>query len=53
MSQAADTMRVLVADDEPSIRFVLQEVLESLGHAVVAVEDGDAALRALRDASTT
>ena len=47
MSQAADTMRVLVADDEPSIRFVLQEVLESLGHAVVAVEDGDAALRAL------
>ncbi|MAG30069.1 MAG: two-component system response regulator [Deltaproteobacteria bacterium] len=40
-------MRVLVADDEPSIRFVLQEVLESLGHRIVAVEDGDAALREL------
>jgi two-component system nitrogen regulation response regulator GlnG len=43
-----DRMRVLVADDEPSIRFVLQETLESLGHEVKAVEDGDAALRALQ-----
>jgi len=41
-------MRVLVADDEPSIRFVLQETLETLGHEVKAVEDGDAALRALQ-----
>ncbi|HEB89786.1 MAG TPA: sigma-54-dependent Fis family transcriptional regulator [Deltaproteobacteria bacterium] len=40
-------MNVLVADDEPSIRFVLGEVLESLGHHVVAVEDGDAALAEL------
>jgi len=40
-------MRVLVADDEPSIRFVLQEVLEGLGHSIVAVEDGDAAAREL------
>jgi two-component system nitrogen regulation response regulator GlnG len=40
-------MRVLVADDEPSIRFVLQETLEALGHQVVAVEDGDQALREL------
>jgi two-component system nitrogen regulation response regulator GlnG len=37
-------MHVLVADDEPSIRFVLTEVLEELGHRVLAVEDGDAAL---------
>ena len=37
-------MQVLIADDEPSIRFVLTEVLEGLGHRVVAVEDGDAAL---------
>ncbi|MFO0690705.1 MAG: sigma-54 dependent transcriptional regulator [Myxococcota bacterium] len=43
-----DRMRVLVADDEPSIRFVLQETLESLGHEVKAVEDGEAALRALQ-----
>ena len=37
-------MQVLVADDEPSIRFVMTEVLEGLGHQVVAVEDGDSAL---------
>ncbi|MBY0401078.1 sigma-54 dependent transcriptional regulator [Myxococcota bacterium] len=43
-----DRMRVLVADDEPSIRFVLEETLSSLGHEVKAVEDGDAALRALQ-----
>ncbi|MBW2423145.1 MAG: sigma-54-dependent Fis family transcriptional regulator [Deltaproteobacteria bacterium] len=40
-------MRILIADDEASIRFVLQEVLEELGHEIVAVEDGDAALREL------
>jgi two-component system nitrogen regulation response regulator GlnG len=40
-------MRVLVADDEASIRFVLQEVLEGLGHEVTVVEDGDAAARTL------
>ncbi len=44
MSEAA---RVLVADDEPSIRFVLREILESAGHAVVDVDSGDAALEAL------
>ena len=44
MSRAA---RVLVADDEPSIRFVLCETLESAGHEVVAVESGETALAAL------
>jgi two-component system nitrogen regulation response regulator GlnG len=38
---------VLVADDEPSIRFVLREALEEQGCEVVAVEDGDAALESL------
>jgi two-component system nitrogen regulation response regulator GlnG len=38
---------VLVADDEPSIRFVLRETLESAGHEVVDVATGDAALEAL------
>lgn len=47
MSSPSQTMRILVADDEPSIRFVLQETLESLDHQVVAVEDGDQALREL------
>ncbi len=47
MSGAGEGMNVLVADDEPSIRFVLQEALEGLGHRVTAVEDGDEAQRAL------
>ena len=48
MTAQDDRMRVLVADDEPSIRFVLQETLESLGHEVKAVDDGESALRALQ-----
>ena len=44
MSEAA---RVLVADDEMSIRFVLRETLESAGHEVVEVASGEAALQAL------
>jgi two-component system nitrogen regulation response regulator GlnG len=39
--------RVLVADDEPSIRFVLRETLTELGCEVEDVEDGEAALDAL------
>jgi two-component system nitrogen regulation response regulator GlnG len=39
--------RVLVADDEPSIRFVLRETLEDGGCEVVDVDSGDAALEAL------
>ncbi|MFK7895013.1 MAG: sigma-54-dependent transcriptional regulator [Myxococcota bacterium] len=47
MTLARERIRILVADDEPSIRFVLEETLESLGHEVVSVEDGEAALREL------
>jgi len=36
--------RVLVADDEPTIRFVLRETLEEEGFEVEEVADGDAAL---------
>jgi two-component system nitrogen regulation response regulator GlnG len=43
----ATPARVLVADDEPSIRFVLRETLEQSGHQVVDAEDGDQALEAL------
>ncbi len=39
--------RVLIADDEASIRFVLRETLETSGHEVVEVDSGDAALEAL------
>jgi len=43
----SDSARVLVADDEPSIRFVLRETLESAGHEVVDVGSGDEAMEAL------
>ena len=39
--------RVLVADDEPSIRYVLREALEEEGYEVTDVADGDAALEAM------
>jgi two-component system nitrogen regulation response regulator GlnG len=39
--------RALVADDEPSIRFVLREALEAAGLEVTDVDSGDAALEAL------
>ncbi|MEN8160884.1 MAG: sigma-54 dependent transcriptional regulator, partial [Myxococcota bacterium] len=39
--------RVLVADDEPGIRFVLRETLEEAGHEVVEAATGDEALAAL------
>jgi two-component system nitrogen regulation response regulator GlnG len=39
--------RVLVADDEPSIRFVLREALEEEGFEVTDVDNGEAALTAL------
>jgi len=43
--------RVLIADDEASIRFVLRETLEGEGHAVTDVASGDAALAALAEGS--
>ena len=43
----SERARVLVADDEASIRFVLRETLESAGHEVVEVASGEAALQAL------
>ncbi len=39
--------RVLIADDEDSIRFVLRETLEEEGCSVVEVDNGDAALEHL------
>jgi len=39
--------KILIADDEYSIRFVLREALEAHGHTVVEVEDGDQALKKL------
>jgi CheY-like chemotaxis protein len=41
--------KILLVDDEPSIRLVLKAVLESVGYAVTTAEDGFVALRAIRN----
>ena len=41
--------RILIADDEPSIRFVLREALEGAGHEVAEAANGDEAREALHD----
>jgi two-component system nitrogen regulation response regulator GlnG len=45
----SDTARVLVADDEASIRYVLRQTLEEAGHDVVDVDSGEAAWKALAE----
>ena len=47
MNDDPKNARILVADDESSIRFVLREALETAGHTVDEVASGDAALEAL------
>jgi len=44
---AENAARVLIADDEESIRFVLRETLEEISCEVVDVDNGDDALEAL------
>ena len=39
--------RILIADDEKSIRFVLREALEEGGHSIEEAVDGDEALQKL------
>lgn len=41
-------MHILVVDDEESVRFALQEVLEHAGHRVCCAFNGEAALRMMR-----
>jgi two-component system nitrogen regulation response regulator GlnG len=43
--------RVLIADDEESLRWVLERGLRQAGYDVVAVGDGDAAVRAFEEGS--
>ncbi len=38
---------ILIVDDEPDLRMTLAAILQKAGHSVTAVEDADAALRAL------
>jgi len=41
--------KILVADDERSIRLVLKKYLQSKGHTVVEASDGEEALRVLKE----
>ncbi|HUJ18609.1 MAG TPA: PAS domain S-box protein [Nitrospirota bacterium] len=45
--------RVLVMDDEEVIRMVTRELLHELGHEAVFVENGEAALKAYREAKAS
>lgn len=40
--------RILVIDDDPSIRFLLRELLEDAGHEVKEAPDGRAGLKSYR-----
>ena len=46
--KAKDSYRVLVADDEETLRNLLAEILASLGHEATVVSSGEAALDELR-----
>ena len=42
-------LSIVVADDEPSLRWSISAILESEGHRVVEAEDGEAALGLLQE----
>lgn len=48
MKQPDTRLRVLVADDDPTVSLLMQASLEAQGYAVTVVEDGAAALAAFR-----
>ncbi len=50
MTQSPTPARVLIADDEDGLRWVLERGLRQAGYEVTAVRDGDEALRAFSDA---
>lgn len=42
---------ILVIDDEPQIRFLFREALESAGHVVLEAADGEAGMRIVKERS--
>lgn len=40
---------ILVIDDEPKIRYLFREALESAGHVVLEAGDGEAGMRIVRE----
>ncbi len=51
MPKESPTLRVLVVEDEPLIRWSVTEMLAQAGHTVLEAGDGASALRAVREAS--
>ena len=49
MERNSPSLRVLVVDDEPLIRWSLAETLAGSGHAVIEAADGESAVRTLTD----
>ena len=45
MTESGAVARILVVEDNPTVRDGLEQILRRAGHEVVAVSDGDAALR--------
>ena len=45
--QAADSLAVLVVDDESIVRDTMTEMLQALGHRAIAVDGGGSAIKAL------
>ena len=45
-----EAARILIADDEDGLRWVLEKGLRQAGYEVTAVRDGDEALRAFSEA---
>ena len=48
-TQQSDRARILIADDEPDMRWILQELFEDAGFIVDIARDGQEALNRLRD----
>ena len=49
----ADATRILVADDESSVRWVLAKALEEDGYEIVQAESGSEALQCLKSRRST
>lgn len=49
VQKSVSGLNILICDDEPTNRYVLRELLETMGHVVSETEDGFQALDALRD----
>ena len=47
---SAEGARILIADDEDSLRWVLEKGLRQAGYEVTSAKDGDSALRAFAEA---